>query len=113
VIIVVAGTVAKWKPAPEPNALRGAAHVVLTLETPQTLSDGTLALRWESVPDADAYQVVLLRDDLSEVARMPTTDRRESMLDKGSLPADATHWQVIALLEGAVAAESTPEALPR
>ncbi len=113
VMIVLAGAVAKWMQAPDQDVLRGGPRIVLTLETPQALSDGTLALRWTSVPDADAYQVVLLRDDLSEVARMPATDQREFTLDRSTLPADATHWQVTALREGAVATESSPEALPQ
>jgi hypothetical protein len=112
VMVVLAGAVAKWMQSPEQDALRGDPRIMLTLEAPRALSDGSLELRWTSVPDADAYQVVLLREDLSEVVRMPATDQREFTLDRSAIPAGATHWQVTALREGAVATESTPAALP-
>ena len=111
-MVVLAGAVAKWMQSPEQDALRGDPRIMLTLEAPRALSDGSLELRWTSVPDADAYQVVLLREDLSEVVRMPATDQREFTLDRSAIPAGATHWQVTALREGAVATESTPAALP-
>jgi hypothetical protein len=85
---------------------------VVTLEAPRVLSNGAIELSWTSVPDADSYQVVLLRDDLSEITRLPATSEQSATLDRASLPSDATRWQVAAFREGAVAAESTPEHLP-
>ena len=113
VMAILAGTVAKWMQGSEQTAVRGDAHIVLTLETPRLVTDGAVELNWTSVPDADAYEVVLLRDDLSEVVRLPATSERELTLDRSAIPAGATHWQVTALREGAVAAESTPAALPK
>lgn len=114
VLLVAAVAVTQWLPGSqdsEETALRGDPRIVVTLEAPRALADGTLELKWTSVPDADAYQVVLLRDDLTEIVRMPATGEHMT-LDPAGLPADATRWQVTALREGAVAAESTPERLP-
>jgi hypothetical protein len=113
VMVVVAVTVTKQVQKPESTVVRGDPRIVLTLEAPRVSSDGSVELRWNSVPNADAYQVVLLRDDLSEILRIPVTGYDHMTLDRSALPADATQWQVTALREGAVAAESTPEAFPR
>jgi hypothetical protein len=114
VLLVAAVAVTQWLPGSsdsEETALRGDPRIVVTLETPRALADGTVELKWTSVPDADAYQVVLLREDLTEIVRMPATGEHVITLDPSGIPADATRWQVTALREGAVAAESTPARL--
>ncbi len=113
VMVVIAGVVVQQRQGSDEPVVRGDARTVVTLGAARVLSDGAVALSWTSVPDADSYQVVLLRDDLSEVMRLPATGEESALIDRGSLPADATRWQVAAFREGAVAAESTPEALPR
>ncbi|HXV15095.1 MAG TPA: hypothetical protein VEC56_12885 [Candidatus Krumholzibacteria bacterium] len=112
VMVVIAGVVAQQMRGPDEPVVRGETRTVVTLDAPRVLADGAIALSWTSVPDADSYQVVLLRDDLSEIVRTPATHEQSLTLDRGSLPSDATRWQVAAFREGAVAAESTPEALP-
>ncbi len=112
VVLVAAVAVGRWIGGPDEVAVRGDAHTVVTLEAPRLLTDGTIALGWTSVPDADSYQVILLRDDLSEAGRLPVTGEQAATLDRSTLPPDATRWQVAAFREGALAAESTPEALP-
>ena len=78
----------------------------------RTLANGSIELGWNAVPDADQYQVVLLRNDLTEVARMVATTELRATLDRSSLPSDAVRWQVAAFREGAVIIESTPQELP-
>lgn len=112
VLVVAAVAVTQWLPDSNDTAVRGGSRIVVTLEEPRALADGTVELKWTSVPDADAYQVVLLREDLTEIVRMPATGEHVMTLDRAGFPADATRWQVTALREGAVAAESTPERLP-
>ncbi len=113
VMVVVAGVVAKRMQSPEQAVLRGDPRVILTLEAPRTLGDGSIELRWSAIANADAYQVVLLREDLTEVARMLASGERELTLTRDAIPAGATHWQVTALREGGVLTESAPEALPK
>jgi len=109
VAIVVAVT--QWRGSDE-TVLRGDAHIVVTLEAPRAVGDGgALELAWTSVPDADAYQVVLLRNDLSEIVRFPASIEQHLTLPRATMPDGATHWQVAALREGAVVAESAPESL--
>jgi hypothetical protein len=107
----IAVAVTQWRDGPETTVLRGDPRVVVTLEAPRALPDGAVELAWSSVPDADGYQVVLLRDDLSEIVRFPASADERLTLDRAAIPAGATHWQVAALREGAVVAESTPESL--
>ncbi len=111
VVLVAAIAITRWLPSSNETVLRGDPRVVLTLEAPRVLSDGSLELEWMSVPDADAYQIVLLRDDLSEVVRIPAGGEHRMIIERAAVPADATHWQVAALREGAVVTESTPELL--
>lgn len=115
VLVVAAVAVTQWFPGSggdDENALRGGPRIVVTLEAPRSLADGTVELKWTSVPHADSYQVILLREDLTEIVRMPATGEHAMTIDPSGLPAEATRWQVTALREGAVAAESTPERLP-
>lgn len=115
VLVVAAVAVTQWLPGSrgyEDPAVRGGPRIVVTLDAPRALADGTVELKWTSVPDADSYQVILLREDLTEVVRMPATGEYAITLDPSALPAGATRWQVTALREGAVAAESAPERLP-
>lgn len=110
VAVVIAVT--QWRGTQNETVLRGDARIVITLEAPRAVSDGAaIELAWTSLPDADAYQVILLRNDLSEIVRLPATSERRLILPRATMPDDATHWQVAALREGAVVAESVPESL--
>jgi hypothetical protein len=103
----------RWLAGPDQVALRGDARTEFSLEPPRVLSDGAIELRWAAIPDADAYQVILLRDDLSEVARLDATADLSVTVEPSLLPAGSTRWQVAAFREGALEAESLPQYLPR
>lgn len=111
-IVLIGVTVTRLLPrSSDEVVLRGDPHVVFSLEAPRTLPDGVIELKWAPVADADAYQVTILGIDLSEVLRVPATSDTRVTLNPGALPADATRWQVSALREGGVIAESLPEVL--
>jgi hypothetical protein len=112
VIVVGATIIAKQMDSSHRVVLRGEPRVELRVLAPRTLADGAVEFGWSAVPDADQYQVVLLRKDLTEVARMVPTTELRATLDLSSLPSDAVRWQVSALREGAIIVESTPQELP-
>lgn len=112
VIVVGATIIAKQMDSSDRVVLRGEPRVELSVLAPRTLADGAVEFGWNAVPDADQYQVVLLRKDLTEVARMVPTTELRATLDRSSLPSDAVRWQVCALREGAIIVESTPQELP-
>ena len=110
--LLIAVAVTRFLPdSKEELVLRGDPRAAFSLEVPRTLDDGALELSWASVADADAYQVTILGTDLSEVFRLPVTHETRVSLDVGVLPAQATRWQVTALREGGVIAESSPAIL--
>jgi hypothetical protein len=112
VFLLIAVAVTQFLPdSKEALVLRGDPRAAFSLEVPRAQDDGTLELSWASVADADAYQVTILGDDLSEVFRLPATHDTRVSLDVGVLPAQATRWQVTALREGGVIAESSPAIL--
>jgi len=112
VVVMGAALIAKQMDRGDGVVLRGEPRVELSVLAPRTLADGSVELGWNAVKDADQDQVVLLRGDLSEVARLvPTTELRATM-NRSALPQDAVRWQVAALREGAVIVESTPQELP-
>jgi hypothetical protein len=112
--IMVAGAaiIAQQMDSSDGEVLRGGPRVELGVLAPRTLANGSIELGWNAVPDADQYQVVLLRKDLTEVARMVATTELRATLDRSSLPSDAVRWQVSAQREGAIIVESTPQELP-
>lgn len=112
VMVAGAALIAKQMDSSDRVVLRGEPRVELNVLEPRTLGDGSIEFSWNSVPDADQYQVVLLRKDLTEVARMVATTDLRATLDRSSLPSDAVRWQVAALREGAIIVESTPQELP-
>ena len=112
VVVVGATIVAKQMDRSDGTVLRGDERVELSTLAPRTLADGSVELSWDAVPDADRYQVTLLRKDLTEVARMVATTELRATLDRASLPSEAVSWQVSAFREGAVIVESAPQALP-
>jgi hypothetical protein len=112
VMVAGAAIIARQMDSPDAVVLRGDPRVELSVLTPRTLANGSIELGWNAVPDADQYQVVLLRKDLTEVARMVATTELRATLDRSSLPSDAVRWQVAALREGAIIVESTPQELP-
>jgi hypothetical protein len=111
-MVLVAFALTRFLPnAGDEVVLRGAPRAVFSLEPSRTLADGALELSWAPVANADSYQVTILGTDLSEVFRTPATSETRVTLEAGSLPAEATRWQVTALREGAMVAESSPAAL--
>ena len=112
VMVAGAAIIAKQMDSSDRVVLRGEPRVELSVLAPRTLADGAVEFGWSAVPDADQYQVVLLRKDLTEVARMVPTTELRATLDRSSLPSDAVRWQVSALREGAIIVESTPQELP-
>jgi len=112
VVVAGAAIIAKQMDSPDGVVLRGEPRVELSVLEARTLANGSIELGWNAVPDADQYQVVLLRNDLTEVARMVATTELRATLDRSSLPSDAVRWQVAAFREGAVIIESTPQELP-
>ncbi len=112
VVVVGATLIAKQMDRGDGVVLRGEPRVELSVLEARTLANGSIELGWNAVPDADQYQVVLLRNNLTEVARMVATTELRATLDRSSLPSDAVRWQVAAFREGAVIIESTPQELP-
>jgi hypothetical protein len=110
-LVIVAFAIARFAPPRTDDiVLRGAPHNALMVET-RALSDNAIELKWTPVADADAYEVVVLGADLSEVVRLPAGSETSITVDPSTLPAAAVRWQVTALREGAVIAESVPEGL--
>ncbi len=112
VIIAGAAIIVKQMDSSDRVVLRGEPRLELNVLAPRVLADGSVELGWSAVPDADQYQVILLRKDLTEVARMVPTTELRATLDRSSLPSDAVRWQVSARREGASIVESTPQELP-
>jgi len=112
VMVAGAALIAKQMDSSDRVVLRGDERVALSVQARRTLADGSVEFSWNAVPDADAYQVVLLREDLTEVARMVATTDLGATLDRSSIPSEAVRWQVTALREGAIIVESTPQELP-
>ncbi len=112
VVVVGAVIIARQMDSSDRVVLRGDERVELSVQAPRTLADGSVEFSWSAVPDADAYQVILLRDDLTEVARMVPTHELRATLDRSGFPPDAARWQVAAFREGAIMVESTPQDLP-
>jgi hypothetical protein len=111
-MVLVAVAVTPFLPdSREAVVLRGDPGAGFALQAPRTLDDGAIELGWAPVANADVYQVTILGTDLSEVFRMPATSETRITLDTRTLPAEATRWQVTALREGGVVAESTPAVL--
>lgn len=111
-LLFIAVAVTQFLPGSrEGVVLRGGPHAGFSLEAPRVLDDGAIELGWAPVANADMYQVTILGTDLSEVFRMPATSETRVTLDTRTLSAEATRWQVTALREGGVVAESTPAAL--
>jgi hypothetical protein len=112
VVAVVA--VVQWLPRSSRDdiVLRGDPHAILMVEVPRSLPGGTVELRWAPVANADTYQVTILTDDLVEVVRFPATNDTRMAVDPAVLPVEAgtpLRWQVTALREGGVLAESVIE----
>jgi hypothetical protein len=107
-IVVVAAF--QFGPDSRDPVLRGADRVELTTHAPHVAPDGAVVLSWSPIDGANAYQVVLLREDLSEVSRPAVT--RDPQIEVDARASDgATHWQVVALKDDAVVAESAPRPL--
>lgn len=107
--LLVAVAVTRFLPdSSEELVLRGDPRAAFSLQPPRTQGDGALELAWEPVANADAYQVIILGTDLSEVVRLPVTRETRVSVDVGALPVEATRWQVTALREGGTIAESLP-----
>ena len=69
---------------------------------PERLSDGALRLSWSAEPEADAYAVVFLSPDLTEIARVADVrdthlDLRTHELPAGLVPGRLVLWRVLAL----------------
>jgi hypothetical protein len=74
-----------------------------SLET--RIVDVGIELRWTSVPDADAYRVILLGDDLSQIAALGPLADTVLVVEAARLPAGVASgatvgWQVEALRGG-------------
>jgi hypothetical protein len=110
-LVIVALAVARFMPPRTDHViLRGDAHSAFTTET-RVLSVNAINLSWSPVADADAYEVIVLGADLSEIVRLPAGSETSLTVDPSTLPAAAVRWQVSALREGAVLVESVPEEL--
>ncbi len=112
-VAIVAVGVFNLLPKPEGSVVRGVVREDFVVNAPRMLGDGRVTLSWKAVTDADAYRVVFLGDDLSEVHRTAATTELHVTVARDVMGAAATRWQVAALREGAVLVESAPSALPR
>jgi hypothetical protein len=93
----------------EPARGTGAVSIAL-MESRRAGSDG-VRLGWRTVPDVSAYQVVLLGEDLGELARLPalpdtTSQVRWSDVNPRPAAGSVVGWQVLGLRDGAVVARS-------
>jgi hypothetical protein len=99
---------------PQRDMLRGPSTVErgpLALEPVEAVAPGQVRLRWHPEPRADAYEIRLYLDDLTEAARIPAGAETTLTLGPGQLPrtvASGTSlmWRVTALRHGADLARS-------
>ena len=109
VLVLIAAAVMRWQPwAGDEIVYRGGSATGITVEAARPANDGTIELRWAAVPGADSYQVTILAADLSEVTRLPATTEARARFDPTTAPGSA-YWQVSAMREGGVIANSAPE----
>ncbi len=112
--VVVTGVVLvrDWPQRPGNEAVRGGAHAVIETSPAEVSSDGSVAVHWEPVPGADAYEVTLLAADLSEVRRLGLTTQPFAVVAADVLSesgrAVAVYWQVTAVKAGDPVATSAP-----
>ncbi len=103
-VVVLAGVVgaAWWASRPSTDVMRsapsGSATAAFASE-PAEAVEGGLELRWNAMPGATSYEVVLLGEGLREVGRLaPTTDThvvlRAADRPAGLAPGAAVAWQV-------------------
>jgi hypothetical protein len=115
-IVLVAAVVWQWQPWGGDEIVyrsgTGAAGGAITVEAPRALEDGAAELAWSAVAGADVYEVMLLGPDLSELAVIPVRDATSVRVDRARMEG-AVYWQVGALREGGLVANSAPEPLPR
>lgn len=115
-IVLAAVVVWQWQPWGRDEIVyrsgAGGAAGAIAVETPRVLEDGALELAWSEVPGADAYEVALLGPDLAELALFPVRGATSLRVD-ATRAAGAAYWQVGALREGGVIANSAPEPLRR
>lgn len=94
--------------------LRGNDAAVWVLQPPQ-LSGDSMVLEWKAVTDADAYEVQVFDDALSEVYRSGAVTTTTVTVERGSLSgvdSGATlTWRVRALRAGDVISVSPPSSL--
>lgn len=114
VVVVVLVAVGMWRSRePVEPVLRdiGPATNIAT-HTPRPTSDG-FRLEWEAVPGADAYEVRLLRPDLSEAQRLGPIGTTAIDVSREALDAagPVRFWQVVALEGGDELLRSAVEAL--
>jgi hypothetical protein len=111
VLVLVLGGWWVWDTAHDPTGqrvLRGSGNETAAgplQARANRLSDGRLRLSWRTVPEGDAYQVVIYGADLAEVARYYAGADSVLILDPGSLTAptgdrQARFWRILVLHAG-------------
>jgi hypothetical protein len=76
-------------------------------------ADDSIVLSWDAVSGADSYRVVLLGEDLGEIARLEPAVELSARVDavvRGE--KKPYYWQVVALADGGEVLTSDPQRLP-
>lgn len=102
--------------SPETIVLRGGRARMFGLEQPVSLVDGSIRLRWKSVPGAGSYRVQLLDAGLRLQAELPAVNDTMLVLPRGEVvpqgSAPQTLWRVTAYSGSRKIADSEVGALP-
>ncbi|MBU1700193.1 MAG: hypothetical protein KJ970_04795 [Candidatus Eisenbacteria bacterium] len=91
---------------------------LLVLQPPTMLPDGRTVLKWNQLPGADSYRIVLYDLDLTELARFPARVDTSLILSPGDWPPATLGkpqllWQVRAMRQGNEWIQSLPAGIKR
>lgn len=90
---------------PESQRVRGAGPSGALVLAAPVLTNGRLALAWNTVPEADGYRVVFYSADLAQVAQVDSLREPRCEFEAGALPAGLTggsrvQVEIVALAHG-------------
>jgi hypothetical protein len=109
-VVLMAVVLVRWQPWESKSIVyRGEPSAQFSGLAAARSADGNLDVRWNAVPNADAYRVTILGADLAEITRLDPAPALSARLVPG---ANAYYWQVTALQEGAEILTSDPQRLP-
>ena len=109
-LLVVVGGTLMWRDAPPPEeAWRGGGDVAATISpAPNAAVTTPVRMVWLTTPGAHAYDVEILREDGTVLARYTSTDTTASVSDTaGFVPGARYGWAVTARLKNGGSARSS------